>query len=125
MEPELTKNERKLLKKLINKSKSCPNGYVPGDRQKESDQKYYLHHLWQEKMIWDATLPDTPDNPNGIPVYNAFAISPDGLHYFEKYHEYKREQFFNGIVWPVIVATLTSLIANTPNWLPWLLKLMK
>lgn len=50
---------------------------------------------------------------------------PDGLHYFEKYHEYKREQFLSGIVWPIIVATITSLIANMPNWLPWLIKLLK
>lgn len=122
MKPELTNGDRKVLRELINKSKKYPDGIVPGDRQKPSDQKFYLHHLWQEKLIWDATLPDTPENQNGMPVFNGFVVSPEGQHYFEKYHEYKHEQFLNGIVWPIIVALITSLVANTPNWLPVLLK---
>ncbi|PAK59373.1 hypothetical protein DNL43_00140 [Lentilactobacillus kefiri] len=123
--PELTKAERKLLKDLLKESKKFSDGCIPINRQEESEQKYYLHHFWKENLIWDDTMPDTPENPNGMPTYNAIKLSPDGLHYFEKYHEYKREQFLSGIVWPIIVATITSLIANMPNWLPWLIKLLK
>ena len=87
--PELTKAERKLLKDLLKESKKFPDGCIPINRQEESEQKYYLHHFWNEKLIWDATMPDTPENQNGMPTYNAIKLSPDGLHYFEKYHEYK------------------------------------
>ncbi|MGY5438520.1 hypothetical protein [Lactiplantibacillus plantarum] len=125
MTPQLTKADRKVLKKLLKKSKQLPGGYIPINRHAESEQKYYLNHLWKEKLIWDTTLPGTPEKQNGMPTYNAIKLSPDGLHYFEKYHEYKRDQFLSGIVWPIIVATITSLIANMPNWLPWLIKLLK
>lgn len=125
MDPYLTKPERKLLKKLIKESKSTKDGILPYDRTEKIPEAYYLKQLWSKKLIWDATLPGTPKNINGFIIENATMISPDGFHYLEKYHEYKLEQFLNGVIWPIIVATITSLIVNTPNWLPVLIKWMK
>lgn len=120
---ELTKKDRKLLKKLISTAKKFDNKIIPPDKYASLSGDYHFRNLSQKRLIIEKHSPYDPDP--GQATLLGLAVSEDGYHYFEKYNEYKHQQFLNGVIWPIIVATITSVIANTPNWLPWLLRLIQ
>lgn len=121
----LTHNQRKLLKKLIKQSNKFDNHKIPLYKVEKYFDTYDFEYLKRANFIWEQShyIPNATEAE--INASAKLLITDEALHYFEKYREYKLEQFLNGVVWPVIVATLTSVIVNTPNWLPVLLKLMK
>ncbi|KAF0501185.1 hypothetical protein [Pediococcus pentosaceus] len=120
----LTRAQRKLLKKLIKRGQKFKNNKIPIEQLGDLD--FYNFDALKISGLIIEEYPYMPDaTEDEMNAATTFLITDESLHYFEKYREYKFEQFLNGVAWPVVVATITSLIVNTPNWLPVLLEWMK
>lgn len=49
-----------------------------------------------------------------------YVLTEHGLHYFENQFEFRKQTFYKSVILPIIV----SIAINTPNWWPWLIKLV-
>lgn len=120
----LTRAQRKLLKRLIKRGKKFKDNEIPIGKLGDFDT-YNFGILKSNDLIIEESHYKPGATEAEMDAATKFLITGKALHYFEKHREYKFEQFLNGVVWPIVVATITSLVVNTPNWLPVLLEWMK
>ncbi|MCM6810561.1 hypothetical protein NE287_07230 [Pediococcus pentosaceus] len=120
----LTRAQRKLLKKLIKRGKKFKDNEIPIGQLGDFDA-YNFGVLKSNSLIIEESRYKPGATEAEMGAATKFLITGKALHYLEKRREYKFEQFLNGVVWPIVVATITSLVVNTPNWLPVLLEWMK
>ncbi|WP_203648957.1 hypothetical protein [Secundilactobacillus yichangensis] len=117
--PELTHKERSEFKKLIKQCSKDPCGAVKFTQPRTSSLtgNYY----WDRFVGFNlATTVAYDDKWNGLgePEQLAIAITADGKHYFEKFHDQQIRWLTKSALIPLII----SILANTPNWWPMILK---
>ena len=114
--PQLTHKERVELRKLIKQCDKNPHGTVKFTP--------YLFNPTTGNYYWDRFIAlglvkrsSRNDKTNKAALF----ISPDGHHYFERYHDEQIRWFLKSAIIPLGV----SILANTPNWWPMIQGLLK
>lgn len=120
--PKLTHKERIKFKKLMKLCDQDPHKAVKFDRTntRSLTGNYYWDRFVTFGLAKSVAYNDKW-NDIGEPEHLAIAISDDGEHYFEKYHDEQLRWFLRSAIVPLIV----SILANTPNWWPMILKLLQ
>lgn len=120
--PKLTRKERTELKKLMKLCAEDPHEAVKFDRTHTRDltSNYYWNRFVAFGLVNSVAYNDKWNNL-GEPEQLALAISDEGQHYFERYHDEQLRWVLKSALIPLIV----SIVANTPNWWPMILKLLR
>lgn len=120
--PELTRKERVALKNLISLCAKDPHDAVKFERAqtRELTNNYYWNRFVAFGLV-DTVAYNDQLTLLGEPEHLALAISDEGQHYFERYHDQQLRWFLKSAIIPLGV----SIVANTPNWWPMILKLLR
>ena len=120
--PQLTRKERSEFKKLIRMCESDPHNAIKFERASSYDltNNYYWNRLAAFGLV-DSVAYNDKRTVLGEPEHLALAISAEGQHYFERYHDQQLRWFLKSAIIPLGV----SILANTPKWWPMILKLLR
>lgn len=120
--PQLTHKERTEFKKLMKRCAKDPHQAIKFNRTRT--RSLTGNYYWDRFVAFglaESVAYNNKWNGVGEPEQLALAISNDGQHYFEKYHDQQIRWILKSALIPLIV----SILANTPNWWPMILKLLR
>ncbi|MFD1455198.1 hypothetical protein ACFQ44_05795 [Levilactobacillus lanxiensis] len=120
MLPETTRSERKELRSLMHLCQHDPNNQLKIKNSSDMENNYYWKKLYSDGLITAYAYANEYDGM-GEPVAYGIAITDEGHHFFEEYHEQQIHWLFKSALIPLIV----SILANTPNWWPMILRLLR